>query len=132
MKGKMRYTDQNGVFVGWFLKSDLQIQKLNLIPQKSVLSEENRQELVKRATTAKLGSKTYNNGAVEIKRKEHPGNGWQLGRLIRSPSHHFNQKEGLRRARLGKICYNDGERNFYIFPTETPKPNWIRGMKPRK
>ena len=131
MKGKMRYTDQNGVFVGWFLKSDLQIQELNLIPQKTNLSENQRQEIVKKATEAKMGSTTFNNGVVEIKRKEHPGEGWVKGRLPRTASHHSNQKEGLRRARVGKICYNDGERNHYIFPSETPKPEWVRGMKPR-
>ena len=131
LKGKMRYTDQNGVFVGWFLKSDPQIQELNLIPQKSNLSENKRQEIIKKATEAKLGSITYNNGIVEVKRKEHPGEGWIIGRLPRTASHLSNQKEGLRKARLGKQVWNDGNRNYYILPSETPHPNWIRGMKPR-
>lgn len=131
LKGKMRYTDQNGVFQGWFLKDDPQITKQNLIPQKSNLSEEQRRITVDKATAAKLGSHTYNDGTREIKRKEHPGEGWTLGRLSRTEEHQQKQTEALRKVRSGKICYNDGYRNFYILPSETPKETWIRGMKPR-
>lgn len=131
MKDKMRYTYQNGTFVGWFYKNDPLIQIDNLIPQKSVLSPEKRQSIIDRATEVKLGSKTYNNGTDEIKRKEHPGEGWILGRLPRTTEHYQNQTNALRRARQGKIVYNDGIKNFYVDIGTTPDPHWIRGMKPR-
>lgn len=38
---------------------------------------------VQKATEAKLGSKAYNNGEIEVRSKTHPGEGWVLGGLKR-------------------------------------------------
>lgn len=38
---------------------------------------------VQAATEAKLGSKAYNNGEIEVRSKTHPGEGWVLGGLKR-------------------------------------------------
>lgn len=132
LKDKMRYTDQDGTFIGWFYKDDPSIIQQNLKFQWTENNQKQIKERLKKATEAKLGSKTYNNGIKEIKRKEHPGEGWTQGRLSRSEEHHKNQSEGLRKARIGKVVYNDGIKNFYIDPSKTPESNWIKGMKPRK
>lgn len=131
LKGKMRYTDQNGQFVGWFLKSDPEIIERNLKFQWTENNEKQIKERLKRATEAKLGTKTYNNGIKEVKKKEHPGEGWILGRLPRTAEHYQNQTDALRRSRQGKIVYNDGVKNFYADIDTIPEPHWIKGMKPR-
>lgn len=131
LKGKMRYTDQNGNFIGWFLKNDPQIKEQNLKIQWTENNQKQIENRLKKATEVKLGSKTYNNGTDEIKRKEHPGEGWILGRLPRTTEHYQNQTNALRRARQGKIVYNDGIKNFYVDSKTNPDPHWIRGMKPR-
>lgn len=132
LKGKMRYTDQDGVFRGWFYKDDLQIQEQNLKPQWTENNQKQNKERLQKAKDANFGSKIYNDGIREIKRKEHPGENWILGRLPRTDGHHRDQSEGLRKARLGKIVYNDGIRNFYIDQDQVPESHWIKGMKPRK
>jgi len=132
MKGKMRYTDEDGTFIGWFYKDDPSIIQQNLKVQWTENNQKQIKERLKKATEAKLGSKTYNNGIKEIKRKEHPGEGWVLGRLPRSEEHHQNQSNSLRKLRQGKIVYNDGIKNFYIDPSKAPESHWIKGMKPRK
>ena len=52
-----------------------------------MLSQKQIEERLRKATEAKIGSKTYNNGINEIKRKKHPGEGWVLGRLPRTNKH---------------------------------------------
>lgn len=131
LKGKMRYTDQNGNFIGWFLKNDPQIKEQNLKIQWTENNQKQIENRLKKATEVKLGSKTYNNGTDEIKRKEHPGEGWILGRLPRSEEHHQNQTNALRQVRQSKIVYNDGIKNFYIDSKTNPDPHWIKGMRPR-
>lgn len=84
LKGKMRYTDQNGVFQGWFEKDNPIIKEQNLKVQWTKNNQRQIEERLRKATEAKIGSKTYNNGINEIKRKEHPGEGWVLGRLPRT------------------------------------------------
>lgn len=132
LKGKMRYINQEGVFVGWFKKGDPKIEQQNLKVQ---WTENNRKQLalrLKKAAETNLGSTIYNNGIKEIKAKEHPGAGWVSGRLPRSPEHNQRQREAVQKLRSGKICWNDGITNFYILPEETPDPSWVKGMKPRK
>lgn len=131
LKGKMRYTDQSGVFVGWFYKDDPEINQQNLKVQWTENNKNQIKERLKKATEAKMGSKTYNNGMEEIKRKEHPGEGWTPGRLPRSEEHYQNQSNSIRKVRQGKIVYNDGVKNFYIDPKTIPESHWIKGMKPR-
>lgn len=45
-----------------------------------------RAKAVQAATEAKLGSRAYNNGVIEKRCKEHPGEGWVLGGLKRQKS----------------------------------------------
>ena len=131
-KGRMRYMDQNGVFIGWFTKDDPEIEERNLKVQ---WTENNYKQVVERSKKSaeiRTGTNYYNNGIVEVQRKEHPGEGWVVGRLPRTSEHYNNQVEGIRKARLGKIVYNDGVKNFAVDPSITPDPHWIRGMVPRK
>lgn len=130
-KGKMRYTDQDGNFIGWFYKNDPSIQSQNLKFQWTENNEKQVKERTQKAIEINSGSTIYNNGLIEIKRKEHPGEGWALGRLPRSEEHYQNQINSIRKRRQGKIVYNDGIKNFYIDPKTNPDPHWVRGMKPR-
>jgi hypothetical protein len=64
-------------------------KKLTGIKREYVMTEARETALKKRlenATKAKLGSKAYNNGEIEIRCKEHPGEGWILGGLKRQKS----------------------------------------------
>lgn len=133
-KGKMRYTDQDGNFIGWFYKSDPIIQSENLKFQWTWTEniEKQMKERTQKAIEVNSGSTIYNNGLIEIKRKINPGEGWITGRLPRSEEHYQNQSNALRKVRQGKIVYNDGHHNFYLHPDEKPPANLVRGMKPRK
>lgn len=131
-KGKMRYIDQNGVFIGWFLKGDPKIQELNLKVQWTENNQKQLEERIQKSAEVRTGSKCFNNGIVEVFKMDHPGEGWVEGRLPRSDEHYRKQVEGLRKARTGKIVYNDGIKNFAVDPSISPEPHWIRGMIPRR
>jgi hypothetical protein len=132
MKNKSRYALPSGEFYAVLDKDDPQVKELNLIPYQTEAHKAQQRRRVQLATAAKLGTKTYNNGLVEIKRREHPGEGWILGRLPRSQAHLEAQRLGLKKARAGKVCWNDGIKNYYLHPTEIPLAGWVRGMAPQK
>lgn len=131
LKGKMRYTNQDGVYQGWFDINDPIILENNWKPQWTENNKRQNEERAKKAVERNTGSKAYNNGVQEVKTKEHPGEGWVLGRLPRSSKYINNQREGIRRVRLGKECWNDGLTNFYIAPGTPVQDGWVKGMRPR-
>lgn len=130
LKGKMRYTDKDGLFQGWFDINDPIIIENNLKPQWTENNKKQNEERAKKAIERNTGSKAYNNGIIVIKRKEHPGDGWYEGGLPSEEAKN-NRKYGLRKSRIGKECWNDGKTNFYITPGSYIQEGWIKGMKPR-
>lgn len=130
LKGKMRYTNQDGVFKGWFEKNDPVIEEQNLKMQWTENNRKQNEERLRKATEAKLDSKTYNNGIQEIKRKEHPGEGWVLGRLPRTKEHLANQIAGMAKRREQRV-WNNGLVNIYLGVNDPVPEGFRRGMRPR-
>lgn len=99
------------------------------------LSEEDlhatRMASQEKAIDALKGSKRYNNGVKEISAKQHPGEGWVLGRLPRNDSYSKSHSESTSKAIKGSTTWNDGVRNYRLKPGELPSDNWVRGMAKR-
>ena len=55
-----------------------------------------------------------------------------FGRLPRSEEHRKNQKEGMKKSRKGKFCWNNGIQNYYLDPADIIPSNLKKGMKPQK
>jgi hypothetical protein len=93
---------------------------------------ESRMQCQTKAREALRGSKRYNNGIKEISAKEHPGEGWVIGRLPRTAEYTENHKKKCSAARKDTFVVNDGVKNLYI-KTGTPIPEgFVIGMVPRK
>jgi len=93
---------------------------------------ESRMQCQTKAREALRGSKRYNNGIKEISAKEHPGEGWVLGRLPRTAEYTENHKKKCSTTRKDTFVVNDGTKNLYI-KNGTPIPEgYVIGMAPRK
>ena len=130
LTGTTTFYYPSGVFYGRIPKDSPIIKELGLVhirSEKQLKQNASRGELAVRALS---GSTRYNNGTIEISAKEHPGEGWFEGRLPRDPEHDKNQKAASAKMR-GATTWNDGLKNYFVYPGEKPKDGWTRGMKPR-
>jgi hypothetical protein len=92
---------------------------------------ESRMRSQVKAREALIGSKRYNNGIKEISSKDHPGEGWVLGRLPRTADQLQKQIESTSKAIKDSTTWNDGIRNYRVIQGDQPLPGWVRGMVPR-
>ena len=128
LKDTVRYMDASSTYFGRLYKDDPRIVSMNLRTQITPGIVESARKANKLATKAITGSTVYNNGTKEIKSKVHPGEGWNVGCLVRDRS----AQTGACSARLkGTTVYNDGLQNYRVHEGEQD-PTWIKGMVPRK
>lgn len=132
LTGTMRYTRPDGRYFGRLRSSDPRVAEFSLIPQVTVAQREVGRKHAYMMAEKNVGTTIYNNGTVEVKRKEHPGDGWVVGRLPRSDAHAAAQRDAVRLATAGTTIWNDGARNYRVKPGGTAHPSWIKGMAPRR
>lgn len=130
--GKCRYATPDGEFYAMLSHDDPIIQELGLIIHKTEATKESALIAQKLAVEANSGSKVYNNGIIQKRCKEHPGNGWVIGELLVSDEIKKKRGDACSKACAGTVVYNDGIRNYRLKPDELPEPNWIKGMAPQK
>ncbi len=128
LAGTTRYCYPDGTYYGRIKKDDPLIETLGLVLQKTQTSKDSCKTNAKKASDSLKGSNRYNNGIKEISSKEHPGEGWVLGRLPRSDDYSRNHAEATAKACKGSTTWNDGVRNYRVKPGELPSDNWVRGM----
>ena len=131
LTGTMQYTRPDGKYFGRLRSSDPRVAEFSLIPQVTVAQREVGRKHAYMMAEKNVGTTIYNNGTVEVKRKEHPGDGWVVGRLPRSDAHAAAQRDAVRLATAGTTIWNDGARNYRVKPGGTAHPSWIKGMAPR-
>ena len=130
LTGTTTFYYPSGIFYGRIPKDSPIINELGLV---HIRSEKQLKQNASRgalAVKALSGSTRYNNGTREISAKEHPGEGWFEGRLPRDPEHDKNQRAASAKMK-GATTWNDGLKNYFVYPGEKPKEGWTKGMKPR-
>lgn len=133
LKGTANYMyPDTGEHAGRLAHDDPSIQALGLVP---LITDNHRAQWITRtqkATEAKLGTTTYNNGRVEAKFREDPGPGWVKGRLPRTEAHLTNQRAGIMKANKDVSYWNNGIICQKFPKGFKPGPEWTPGMLPRK
>ena len=133
LKGTANYMyPDTGEHAGRLTHDDPSIQALGLVP---LITDNHRAQWITRtqkATEAKLGTTTYNNGRVEAKFREDPGPGWVKGRLPRTEAHLTNQRAGIMKANKDVSYWNNGIICQKFPKGFEPGPEWTPGMLPRK
>jgi group I intron endonuclease len=81
-----------------------------------IMTNEQKEKHSKYITESNTGSKWFNNSVINKFQKEHPGEGWILGRLNQKPS------------TLGNKWYNNGTQQIC---SKTKPDGWVRGMLPK-
>lgn len=132
LNGKCRYATPDGEFYAMLLHDDPIIQELGLIIHKTEAVTESALMAQKLAVAANSGSTVYNNGMIQKRCKEHPGDGWVIGELPISDEIKKKRGDACSIACKGTVVYNDGVRNYRLKPDEIPNPLWERGMAPQK
>lgn len=132
LTGTSRYCYPDGTYYGRISKDDPAIRELNLILQKTEKMTESNRRNQKKAAERNIGTKIYNNGIIQIRRKEHPGEGWTLGMLERSEEHRKNHSESTSKARKNTFVINNGITNIYLKIGEPIPEGYVLGMAPRK
>lgn len=130
--GKCRYATPDGEFYGMLSHDDPIIQELGLITHVTDNVRESALVAQKLAVAANLGSTVYNNGTIQKRCKEHPGDGWIVGELPVSEEIKKKRGDACSKACKGTVVYNDGIRNYRLTPDEIPDPAWNKGMAPQK
>lgn len=131
MADRVRYATPDGVFYGLLYRDDPKIKELNLI---SYVTDKNRAQWVERtnlATEAKLGANLYTDGINEQFSKEHPGEGWVLGRAPRSEEWESKRSAASVAKCKGAETWTDGKNNYFIQPGDKPPLGAWKGMKLR-
>lgn len=131
LTGTTRYCYPDGTYYGRISKDDPAIEELNLILQRTENMTNSNRCNQKKAAERNTGTKIYNNGVVQVRSKEHPGEGWTLGMLERSESHRKNHKQSVSKSRRGTFVVNDGVRNKYLKIDEPVPDGYSIGMAPR-
>lgn len=130
--GKCRYATPDGDFYAMLSHDDPIIQELGLIIHVTDKVTESALKANKLASDVNRGSTVYNNGTIQKRCKEHPGEGWVIGELPISEEIKKKRGDACSVACKGTVVYNDGVRNYRLKPDETPDPSWNRGMAPQK
>lgn len=130
--GKCRYATPDGQFYGMLSHDDLIIQELGLITHVTDKVIESALKANKLASDVNRGSTVYNNGIIQKRCKEHPGEGWIAGELPVSEELKKKRGDACSDACKDTIVYNDGIRNYRVKPDESPEPHWTKGMAPQK
>lgn len=131
LKGRADYMFPDGTFAGKLYPDDPRIHAEGLAFHKTESSHAAVLENQKKAVEANLGTLWYNDGKINKKFRDHPGDPWVIGQLISSETK-AARKEATSKAIKGKTTYNDGIRNFFVGPADFIDPSWIKGMKPQK
>jgi len=126
MSGKQFYYHPDGITpYGWTTTDNPDVKLLNLGAKKTEALTRMYIENAIKAKQANIGSKSYNNGIITKKFKEHPGDGWNEGGLERNVNSDLKRKAGE------MVYWNDGIKNYFISVDDVPESHWIKGMKPR-
>jgi hypothetical protein len=126
------YYPGSGMFYGRIPQDSPIIKELGLVHIRSEKQIKQQKEIQSLASMALDGSIRYNNGIKEISAKEHPGEGWVVGRLPRDAEYTKNHSNALSKAISGSVTYNDGTKNYRIKPGQAIDPSWVKGMAPQK
>jgi predicted nucleic acid-binding Zn ribbon protein len=132
MRGKCRYSDKEGNYIGFFYKDDPIIRERDLVPQ---YTENNRKQLEMirgLAAEALSGTSIYNNGVVEARFVTQPDDPqWKLGRMKRSDEWNENHRNAVISANLDHLFYNNGEITVKVHKDELPPLGFVPGMAPK-
>ena len=77
----------------------------------------------------RLGTNIYNNGVNELFEKEHPGEGWILGRLPRSREWIENRDAAVRAKVVGAKQFTNGIRNIFVKAGDVIPEGFSKGMQ---
>lgn len=88
-----------------------------------------RKDSRKYISEVKMGTNIYNNGIEELFEKEHPGEGWVLGRMPRSEEWKAKQKLAVIEKVVGSEQFTNGTRNIFVKPGDIIPDGFEKGMK---
>lgn len=132
LKHRVDYMHPDGTYFGKLYKDDPNIEKFGLVYHLTNSRQESHNKRTNCAREFNLGSTWYNNGSINKKFKDDPGEPWVIGQINITDEARNARAIGVSKSRRNTICYNDGIRNFYFKETDIIPDNLVKGMAPQK
>lgn len=128
LKEKANYALPDGTYYGKLSKNSPEIEKLGLIFYITENHKKQAKISLKLGSICNTGTKCYNDGTKTIKRKKHPGEGWEESELLFTQT---NKSCGLKKYTSsinGYSSWNDGVKNYRVLSGDIPQSHWVKGL----
>jgi hypothetical protein len=132
LSGRSDYMYPDGTYYGRLYLDDPVIQEYGLVYYMTENKLKSMIENQQAAVAFNTGTRWYNNGTINKKFKEDPGEPWVLGAINITDAAKQARAIGCILSRKDKKCYNDGKNNFYFYPDEQIPDGLVLGMAPQK
>lgn len=128
MLNRYTYCYPDGTEYGFISIDDPAIQEFGLIAKKTENQMAQFKTIQKMGSQVNTGTKVYNNGIIEIKRKKDPGGEWIEGMLPDRQAKKTKVWQEYTKSIVGYTTWNDGVENHRVPKDGKPESHWVRGM----